>query len=370
MPDSEPKSHKKNPGKKQENKEHNVRAFICYWVFVFDHSFYIQPDSDSFLRSTICFFHSKNKNRKQKLKQAANAALANHTPVSNGLKQGNIQQVNPNHANPPPRNQQAASKSAVVPNRGNKVTTLQAQRATLPQSGQISHNQDEFNGPDAHKVQKTWPAYYNGQYGDDDDGMDFTSDDLNEGGAIVFDHRQNKREEEEASAQRPAAIASTSSAAEREVDVTPMLRQIRRFLGIREPCRAEREARKQSIQAAAKAEQTSAGTSSGQASSRALTLPVRPSHVTPSPAPPAHPAKAKQTSSQGPTDATASPTLGPKIGSKVRVAHKPASDRGEKETVLKATLNKLCTLYSDKKELPLRKTLQKRAPAISATMPR
>ncbi|KAF3850014.1 hypothetical protein F7725_019733 [Dissostichus mawsoni] len=50
----------------------------------------------------------------------------------------------------------------------------------------------------------------------------------------------------EASAQHSLANESANAAPIRDVDVSAMLRQIRRALGVREPCRADREARKQS----------------------------------------------------------------------------------------------------------------------------
>ncbi|XP_067428776.1 zinc finger protein 106 isoform X1 [Thunnus thynnus] len=99
--------------------------------------------------------------------------------------------------------------------------------------------------------QLSWPAIsrdcYNGQY-----DTEFTSDHLPQNGAIVINHDQD----ENARASQPGpeqaahpANTSANAAPIRDVDVNSMLRQIRRALGVREPCRADREARKQSSEA-------------------------------------------------------------------------------------------------------------------------
>eukprot|EP00064_Thunnus_orientalis_P017359 superscaffoldBa00003663_g17440 len=99
--------------------------------------------------------------------------------------------------------------------------------------------------------QLSWPAIsrdcYNGQY-----DTEFTNDHLPQNGAIVINHDQD----ENARASQPGpeqaahpANTSANAAPIRDVDVNSMLRQIRRALGVREPCRADREARKQSSEA-------------------------------------------------------------------------------------------------------------------------
>ncbi|MEQ2215742.1 hypothetical protein XENOCAPTIV_005290 [Xenoophorus captivus] len=89
----------------------------------------------------------------------------------------------------------------------------------------------------------------------------FTSDKLPENGAIVFGHNQAERvksaqpKDGKTSSVRPESSSdlalqnsenkSGSTAPVRDIDVTAMLKQIRRALGVREPCRAAREARRQ-----------------------------------------------------------------------------------------------------------------------------
>lgn len=83
--------------------------------------------------------------------------------------------------------------------------------------------------------------------------VDFTSDYLPQDGAIIFESRPN---ETAGISQQSGVVANVASAKEksstptrRKVDVSVMIRQIRKELGLREPCRADREARKQSLQA-------------------------------------------------------------------------------------------------------------------------
>uniref|UniRef100_UPI003AAB28E0 zinc finger protein 106 n=1 Tax=Centroberyx gerrardi TaxID=166262 RepID=UPI003AAB28E0 len=118
-------------------------------------------------------------------------------------------------------------------------------------------------GPDT-PDQSAWPnisqyEYYYGQYSGATD-KDFTNDKLPHSGAIVFDHTQenSKGSSQPSPGQGPhcstaPASASTSKCLDRsldigpiqDVDVSSMLWQIRRALGVREPCRADREARSQ-----------------------------------------------------------------------------------------------------------------------------
>ncbi|XP_068198000.1 zinc finger protein 106 isoform X2 [Antennarius striatus] len=77
---------------------------------------------------------------------------------------------------------------------------------------------------------------------------DFTSDGFPQKGAMLFDHGSTESRGAEGS-RRPAP--PYGSAVAWDVDVGVMLRQIRRELGIREPCRADREARRQNNEAGA-----------------------------------------------------------------------------------------------------------------------
>ncbi|XP_026173862.1 zinc finger protein 106 isoform X2 [Mastacembelus armatus] len=136
----------------------------------------------------------------------------------------------------------------------------------------FSFHKDRFvNGPQIPQEnatvtskQSTGPAtspgdYYNRQYSSATE-KDFTSDQLPEFGAIIFDHCQNVRTGQERSQQEhshcstcPASANGSISTAptpqQQAADIGVMLRQIRRALGVREPCRADREARRQSSKA-------------------------------------------------------------------------------------------------------------------------
>ncbi|KAM8726084.1 zinc finger protein 106 isoform 3-T3 [Acanthopagrus schlegelii] len=103
----------------------------------------------------------------------------------------------------------------------------------------------------------TWHAirqqgHYKNQY---DSAADFTSDQLPQNGAIIFHHDQKEstgssQAEQEGSTQPASTNKPANAAPIRDVDVSEMLRQIRRTLGVREPCRADREARRQNAEAA------------------------------------------------------------------------------------------------------------------------
>ncbi|XP_061609519.1 zinc finger protein 106 [Phyllopteryx taeniolatus] len=79
---------------------------------------------------------------------------------------------------------------------------------------------------------------------------DFTSDQLSNKGSVIF----NQDELRTLSEPQQSATASNPQPKPvliQEMDVTTMLKEIRRALGVREPCRADREARKQSAEAGA-----------------------------------------------------------------------------------------------------------------------
>ncbi|TNN76168.1 Zinc finger protein 106 [Liparis tanakae] len=82
---------------------------------------------------------------------------------------------------------------------------------------------------------------------------EFTSDVLPHNGAIIFGEDQAGLGPSQPVQQNVAQIASPDGADNaapiRDVDVSAMLRQIRRALGVREPCRADREARMQNRKA-------------------------------------------------------------------------------------------------------------------------
>lgn len=153
---------------------------------------------------------------------------------------------------------------AVVQNKENKLSSvkrlLHQEESSLPnQSGRLSCLSGEPGHTQhcvpVHKCAQSAQQcsqrdqqndYYNKPY----DG-DFTSDHLPHNGAIIFGICQGEssgcsHSGKEASAQHSQTNESTNAAPIRDVDVSAMLRQIRRALGVREPCRADREARKQS----------------------------------------------------------------------------------------------------------------------------
>ncbi|KAG8011376.1 hypothetical protein GBF38_006137, partial [Nibea albiflora] len=255
-----------------------------------------------------------------------------------------------------------------------------------------------------------WPAnrqhdHDNKQY---DSAADFTSDQLPQRGAIIFDNSQSKSTGSPESGQEATAQpASTSAAPIRDADVSVMLRQIRRALGLREPCRADREARRQNAetgvrtvdQAGTEQEQPTGGSYAKDAAhhiASAATTPMQSSLVS-SAAPSSHsgvhpssvtsakPDKTQgtdehcessssfasgsnetsinseigsQAASDSPTSlsrfsgktASSEPNLN--IARRVRIAHEPG--RGRKEAGLKPTVNKLLSLSGTKSKLSWR----------------
>ncbi|XP_034756446.1 zinc finger protein 106-like isoform X2 [Etheostoma cragini] len=234
-------------------------------------------------------------------------------------------------------------------------------------------------------------GYYNQKY----DG-DFTSDHLPHNGAIIFVHDQNEstgstQPARECSAQPDPANGSANAAPIRDVDVSAMLRQIRRALGVREPCRADREARKQNSdvgvrvadhsttqQAGAEKEQRTGGSFRNDVISATLHItspdasPVQSSQVNSTDTSNVGnkqatfkvtkgttqhcekssmfasysngPSNSREREAQGTTDSQCSTTSSEpnlNVTQKVRVAHDLAKVQGGEEAGLKPTLNKL-----------------------------
>ncbi|XP_058470171.1 zinc finger protein 106 isoform X3 [Solea solea] len=198
----------------------------------------------------------------------------------------------------------------------------------------------------------------------------------------VFDKGQNEcaassQPELEAShsSSNPAPEnTSTSAAPVKHVNVPSMLKQIRRALGVREPCRAEREARKQNGEAAVRvaghstAQQTA--TQKAQHSGAGATSVQSPQVYTPAPA--AHAgvsasniasANPKQTAFNVGQETTphsettsvvadglsnngereSQRVLASSVSRKVRIAHKSGKSQEVKKAGLKPTPNKLLT---------------------------
>ncbi|XP_008300556.1 zinc finger protein 106-like [Stegastes partitus] len=245
------------------------------------------------------------------------------------------------------------------------------------------------------------PNYRNGQYSCGT-YRDFPSDCFPRNGVIIFDRCQGEssgssqpRQECSRGSDQPASADKSANAAPiRDVDVSAMLKQIRRVLGVREPCRADREARRQNAAQQAGGEtERRAGvsfrshvTSASAVPPPQVNGPAAPAAVCPSTVPPAKPkptvfkttqettqyhekssvatgglSDSRQTESQVAVDSWTSPnrstvkatSFEPKSNStrKVRIAHKPTKAQGDREVRLKPTLNKLLSLSGARSKL-------------------
>ncbi|KAG7235902.1 hypothetical protein INR49_002047 [Caranx melampygus] len=241
---------------------------------------------------------------------------------------------------------------------------------------QSPHNTEE--GPRLHKIMLPAIIEYDIHERQCDNSVNFTSDNIAGCRGLIFDDMQNESprstELEQEGSHRSAAPApantSISAAPIRVVDVSSMLRQIRRELGVREPCRADREAKKQKSEVRARP----AGHSSSQKAGRekrqlsgAASTSVRAPLVNNSCAPAAHPkghsssvAKTKQATLKTSQEATrrlsaaSAPSNRSALSGKptftkpslnfdhrVQSAHEPSKSH---ETRLKPTLTNLLTL--------------------------
>ncbi|KAM4521831.1 zinc finger protein 106 isoform 2-T4 [Odontesthes bonariensis] len=242
------------------------------------------------------------------------------------------------------------------------------------------------------------PYYYNSQYNHAAD-REFTSDQLPQNGALASDFHQcvntgsSQPESSNCSAQTDSAHKSVSTSPIRDVDVSAMLKQIRRTLGVREPCRADREARKQNGEAGARAadhstpQQAEAELPAGSTPrSRSTSTQAVPAPQVKTSAPSAHadvcpsvkpkPTTLKKTqeiskssekssvaverqtnsqlSAEGSTSLTGKAASSePKLSNarKVRIAHKTCTTQGKKEAVSKATLDGLHRLSGARSKL-------------------
>lgn len=226
---------------------------------------------------------------------------------------------------------------------------------------------------------------------------DFTSDQLPPHTSIIFDYSQNQNTgpyhpRREGLAQPAPASKPADTAPIRDVDVGSMLWQIRRALGVREPCRAEREARRQSSSAGAGAqdEQSTGGyakeaapgisstaTTPAQSSTSRSLVSVSNSGVRPSVAKPkdttvtsvdkpSRPCDKSSVAASNTDQALDShnlvgqsstpvtfPESNPNISHKVRIAHQPSKvQKGKDETFLGSSAEARENLsWSRKKEL-------------------
>lgn len=181
----------------------------------------------------------------------------------------------------------------------------------------------------------------------------FTSDQLPDNGAIIFDRSQAATTGQE-SVRRSAQPAPANSAAPiREVDVTAMLKQIRRALGVREPCRADREARRQKSEAGVQVadpvtSQQSRTEAEQPAGTSALTEKAQ-DHEKSSGGADRLPNNGNNASQVATNGLTSPKRCTEKTASsepdsnkpKVRIAHKAGQAHGEKEAGCKSTTNTL-----------------------------
>lgn len=405
--------------------------------------------------------------KKKKLKQLAGQkcsekvqqAAKRNTVMSKVVKPENSKQVNKKLQKQMQDTYKEGTKNAVVQNKENKVSCRGPAGQTWQhpyvwdQFNQYTHQQksgNNFSGNshcsrvkfDFSRIdrsfrrphntqgsatnmpdQSAWRAisqhaHPNRQYG----ASEFTSDHLPQNGAIIFDHSLNKstgssqpRQESSNCLGPPASANAFANAARiREDNVGAMLRQIRRALGVRVPCRADRDAQRQDSEAGVRlADQarakkakpaggsfrncakeaahriTSAATTSVQSSPVSSLVPtshscVRPSNIAP-PQPkhtavkkmqgiPQHckkssvvasdtngPPNGKERESQGGLDSfSRTPSDEPhvNISRKVRIAHKPGKCQEAKEAGFKPTVNKLLSSSAARSQLSCREVYE------------
>ncbi|XP_013871165.1 zinc finger protein 106 isoform X2 [Austrofundulus limnaeus] len=225
-----------------------------------------------------------------------------------------------------------------------------------------------FNSPPPNALPAVSQYNYNTQYA----GNAFTSDCLPDDGAILFDGNQStnmesSQQEGSSRSAPPAPMSAPASAAPiREKDISAMLKQIRKELGVREPCRADREARKQSSEAGGGADGSGALQTAEQSADAAA-----PQAGTSAAPPGTAPGESKQTSqlfkssaaegrvkkegealvAKDASSSLKSPAFEPNLNPprKVRIAHKAA--QGEKFTPRKPVLDKLLNSSETRSQL-------------------
>ncbi|XP_041831216.1 zinc finger protein 106 isoform X3 [Melanotaenia boesemani] len=252
--------------------------------------------------------HKKRAKQKagQKIEKTPQGAVKKTTVASKGAMQTKYKQIQVRQINQMQQNDQERSNYTVFQNKENKVSSLQrphhSMEFTQPnqteipvyQSGQpqFQHQQyvqhqflpsahhhgfnDKFSGANPNSQirvdvfqtdkfpkrpynyqkgatnmpnQTTWRAinkhnYNNRQNYRAADG-EVASDQSSQNGTIMENTGSAEPEGSNCSGQPASANKSGNAAPIRDVDVGAMLKQIRRALGVREPCRADREARKQ-----------------------------------------------------------------------------------------------------------------------------
>lgn len=118
-------------------------------------------------------------------------------------------------------------------------------------------------------IHMAWPAISNRVYANKqcNRANDITNNDLSPKGAISFDHGLNGHSGSSQLGQDSSRFSSEPASANKctktatpmqDSDTSAMMRQVRRALGLREPCRADREAQRQKSMAGGSADQAGA----------------------------------------------------------------------------------------------------------------
>lgn len=271
--------------------------------------------SYSIFLNTICYLHrnkanKKKKKTKRKRKESAGPkctgklqAPEKRCVVSRVVKPETSKQVNKMQRKQDTRTE--GPKNAVVQNKENKVSIIGGAGQTREQPRgchqfiQSSHQlwpRENFSvsshcskvitetsktdrcvtGPQKLKrckrdlpIHMTWPALSNRVHANKqcNRAKDITSDDFSPKGAINFDHGPNEhsrssqlgRDSSHSSSEPASANKCTKTATPtRESDISATMRQVRRALGLREPCRADREAQRQNSAAGGSVDQARA----------------------------------------------------------------------------------------------------------------
>nr|XP_046228993.1 zinc finger protein 106 isoform X2 [Scatophagus argus] len=258
-------------------------------------------------RNKMLRMKKETKKKKKKLKQLAGLNCAEmqqgssskDTGMSQVVKLDRSKKVTARTQNQVQGTYKEGSSNAVVQNKENKVTSLQRLPHTvlghLYFQDQFNHSAHQRHGDNVlfnsqcsiessrtdisyfrrphntraglpmvpQHLQITWPAVIPQDHDNKlsacrQQATDFTSDHLPQNGAIIFDHSPSESTGSSRPGQQgsyysspPVSASRSSNAAPiQDIDVSLMLRQIRRALGVREPCRADREARKQNSEEA------------------------------------------------------------------------------------------------------------------------
>ncbi|XP_061890493.1 zinc finger protein 106-like [Entelurus aequoreus] len=176
--------------------------------------------------------YGKKEAKKMKKKQKQVAGQKRATTLQEASRQHNAV-----HPGPGPTRFKQGNHTAVVQNKENKLHEHFADRSNHFKNG------SQFGGaeiPRPNMVQHHDHVYQL------EHNIDFTSDQLPEVGSFIFDQDEHSGSSQlQQSASVPPKCTPHLVSIE-DMDVNIMLKEIRRALGVREPCRADREARKQS----------------------------------------------------------------------------------------------------------------------------